>query len=47
MLNGIYHIHKNGYVHRDIKLDNILLKNGVIKIADFGFSKKADGANML
>ncbi|WP_289137758.1 serine/threonine-protein kinase [uncultured Brevibacillus sp.] len=26
-------------VHRDIKLDNILIKDGILKIADFGISK--------
>lgn len=26
-------------MHRDLKLANILLHNGSIKIADFGFSK--------
>lgn len=26
-------------MHRDLKLANILLHNGSLKIADFGFSK--------
>lgn len=33
---------KNGIVHRDMKPANILLKNGLIKIADFGFAKQSD-----
>ena len=39
----VYDIHSNGYVHRDLKTDNVLIKieNGepVCKIADFGFAK--------
>jgi serine/threonine protein kinase len=28
-------------VHRDIKVANVFLKDGVAKIADFGFAKRA------
>jgi serine/threonine protein kinase len=41
MLNGIRILHMLGILHRDIKLENFLVKYGnppVIKIADFGFS---------
>lgn len=27
------------WVHRDIKLENILIKNGIVKLADFGLAK--------
>ena len=30
-------------MHRDFKLANILLHNGILKIADFGFSKILEG----
>lgn len=39
ILSGLMHCHAKGIVHRDIKLDNILLdSNKNVKIVDFGFS---------
>jgi serine/threonine protein kinase len=41
IVEGLDHIHRNGFVHCDIKLQNILVFNdGDIKIADFGLAKK-------
>ena len=39
VLNGFLGLHEVGAVHRDFKTANILLHNGVAKIADLGFSK--------
>ena len=36
---GLESIHRCGYIHRDIKLDNLLMKDGHILIADFGFAR--------
>ena len=39
IMRGLAHIHYKRIVHRDIKLDNILLDGkGTVKIGDFGVS---------
>lgn len=39
IIEGLRHLYRNNVVHRDLKPDNILVKNGVAKIIDFGFAK--------
>lgn len=40
---GIEAIHKNNYIHRDIKPDNLLLdREGHVKLSDFGLCKPVD-----
>ncbi|KRX03238.1 Protein kinase-like domain [Pseudocohnilembus persalinus] len=38
IMQGFAAIHQAGYLHRDLKPDNILINNGIYKIADFGFA---------
>lgn len=49
VIRGLEDIHQHGYLHRDIKPGNVLVKenNGktIFKIADFGFSKKIHEVN--
>ncbi|MFS7897855.1 putative mitogen-activated protein kinase kinase kinase STE-STE11 family [Helianthus anomalus] len=45
ILKGLQFIHRRGFVHCDIKLQNVLVFSGDnVKIADFGLAKKADAA---
>ncbi|KAA6369448.1 MAG: putative Hsp70 family protein with protein kinase domain [Streblomastix strix] len=51
ILEGMRAFHSSGFVHRDIKCDNILLHSPpgsgrvYAKISDFGFAKKEDTVN--
>jgi serine/threonine protein kinase len=38
ILLGLAELHRNNIIHRDLKPPNILLHEGVFKIADFGFA---------
>lgn len=42
IIEGLLYLHENNISHRDIKMENIILKNKTeIKIIDFGFSTYA------
>lgn len=48
LIRGIDYCHINGIVHRDLKLENILLAEGnIIKIADFGLSSFLSGGDFM
>ena len=36
---GLKSVHELGYVHRDIKLENVLIDGDVVKLIDFGFAE--------
>lgn len=36
---GMEELQSKNIIHRDLKFENILVKNGKIKIADFGLAK--------
>ncbi|CAN1190345.1 Mitogen-activated protein kinase kinase kinase 20 [Linum perenne] len=43
ILKGLSHIHGKGFVHCDIKLQNLLVfDDGEVKIADFGLAKRTE-----
>ena len=48
IIEGLKYIHKKKIIHRDIKLDNILIDlSNTIKICDFGVSRKIDKGNLI
>ncbi|KAJ3123430.1 hypothetical protein HK098_001923 [Nowakowskiella sp. JEL0407] len=40
ILLGLGYMHKHGFFHRDMKPENLLINNDVIKIADFGLARE-------
>ena len=40
ILTGLSYIHRQGFFHRDMKPDNVLWKDDVLKIADFGLARE-------
>ena len=48
LISGVGYLHKKGIVHRDLKLENLLLdKNKNIIITDFGFANTFDPLDEL
>lgn len=40
LLKGLHACHRNGILHRDLKLSNLLIsREGTLKIADFGLAR--------
>lgn len=45
-LEALSHIHKQGVVHLDMKLDNVLLDSDCkLRICDFGFAQNSKGVD--
>lgn len=48
ILSGLNHLAQKGIMHRDLKLENLILKNdsdidsNIVKIVDFGLASKCD-----
>ena len=48
LINGLENIHRHGIVHRDLKLENLLINNNnILKIIDFGLSNYYNKNNLL
>ena len=41
IFQGLAYMHKNGYFHRDMKPENLLVtRDGIVKLADFGLARE-------
>ena len=40
ILGGLAHMHKNGFFHRDMKPENLLIYNNVVKVCDLGLARE-------
>ncbi|EGR30601.1 protein kinase domain protein [Ichthyophthirius multifiliis] len=39
---ALLYLHKQNILHRDLKLENLMIFDGIIKLIDFGYSRKCD-----
>merc|ERR1711933_511560 len=50
LISAIDHCHKNKVIHRDLKLDNVLMTYGypqTIKVCDFGLAEKWNSGTLI
>lgn len=47
IFKGLEYLYRNRILHRDIKPHNILIKDGIIKISDFGFAKSFEKNELI
>jgi serine/threonine protein kinase len=46
IIRAVYDLHSLKIIHRDLKTSNFLLNEGIVKLADFGISRKPDKSDL-
>lgn len=46
LISAVDHCHTNNICHRDIKLENLLLDESILKLTDFGYACRIDDHNI-
>jgi serine/threonine-protein kinase SRK2 len=47
MISAVDHCHQNNICHRDIKLENLLLHDHIVKLTDFGYACRIDDPDII
>jgi fused-like protein len=46
IVSALFYLDSNRIVHRDLKPQNILIRDGIVKLCDFGFARKMSPATI-